>query len=31
MPLWLQAAFWGRVAGSALLVGAAVGYWAALP
>ena len=31
MPLWLQAGFWGLVAGSALLVGAAIGYLAALP
>lgn len=31
MPLWLQAGFWGLVAGSALLVGAAVGYLASLP
>src|ERR1051325_10763080 len=28
IPLWLQAAFWGLVAGSALLVGAGVGYFA---
>ena len=31
MPVWLQATIWGLVAGSALLVGAAVGYLAALP
>src|SRR3954468_5682519 len=31
MPLWLQAGFWGLVAGSALLVGAAIGYGASLP
>lgn len=30
-PIWLQAAFWGLVAGSALLVGAAVAYWADPP
>ena len=27
MPVWLQAWFWGLVAGSALLLGAAVGYY----
>jgi ZIP family zinc transporter len=26
MPVWLRAAFWGGVAGSALLLGAALGY-----
>ncbi|RKH14245.1 ZIP family zinc transporter [Corallococcus sp. CA053C] len=31
MPLWLQAGLWGLLAGSALLVGAAVGYAARLP
>lgn len=31
MPVWLAAAFWGLVAGSALVVGAAVGYLATLP
>ena len=31
MPVWAQAAFWGLVAGSALVLGAAVGYLAALP
>src|SRR3954463_2083829 len=31
MPLWLQAGFWGLVAGSALLLGAAAGYSARLP
>ena len=30
-PIWLQAGFWGLVAGSALLVGAGVGYFARLP
>ncbi|MEN6584196.1 MAG: ZIP family zinc transporter [Armatimonadota bacterium] len=28
MPVWLQAWFWGSLAGSALLIGAAVGYYA---
>src|SRR5512142_2764885 len=31
MPIWVQAGFWGLVAGSALLVGAAVGYYARVP
>jgi ZIP family zinc transporter len=31
MPLWLWAGFWGLVAGSALLVGAAAGYFARIP
>ncbi|MDQ3813670.1 MAG: ZIP family zinc transporter [Armatimonadota bacterium] len=31
MPLWLQAGFWGLVAGSALLMGAAVGYFVQVP
>jgi ZIP family zinc transporter len=31
VPLWLQAGFWGLVAGSALLIGSGVGYWASLP
>jgi ZIP family zinc transporter len=31
MPMWAQAAFWGAVAGSALLVGAALGYEADIP
>ena len=31
MPLWLWAGFWGLVAGSALLIGAAVGYFAHVP
>lgn len=30
-PIWLQAGFWGLVAGSALLIGAAVGYFAHVP
>lgn len=31
IPVWLQAAFWGFVAGSALLLGAGVGYFAHVP
>jgi zinc transporter, ZIP family len=31
MPLWLQAGFWGGVAGSALLIGALVGYFVRVP
>jgi ZIP family zinc transporter len=31
MPLWLWAGFWGLLAGSALLIGAAVGYLARVP
>lgn len=31
MPGWLQAGLWGSLAGSALLLGAAIGYWARLP
>lgn len=31
MPVWVQAGFWGLVAGSALLIGAAIGYFARLP
>ncbi|HJQ31082.1 MAG TPA: hypothetical protein VJ866_02830 [Pyrinomonadaceae bacterium] len=30
-PLWLQAGFWGMLAGSALLLGAAAGYFARVP
>lgn len=30
-PVWLQAGFWGLVGGSALLLGAAVGYYAKIP
>src|SRR4051812_34432593 len=30
MPIWAQAGFWGLVAGSALLIGAAVGYFSSL-
>jgi ZIP family zinc transporter len=31
IPIWLQAGCWGLVAGSALLVGAAVGYFTRVP
>ena len=31
MPLWVQAGGWGLLAGSALLLGAVVGYWARVP
>ena len=31
MPLWLAAGLWGLLAGSALLVGAAIGYFAHVP
>lgn len=31
IPVWLQAGFWGLVAGGALLVGASVGYWLQVP
>jgi len=31
VPMWLQAGFWGLVAGAALLVGAVVGYRFAVP
>src|SRR5512132_2954036 len=31
MPLWLQAGCWGLVAGSALLLGAGVGYFVRVP
>ena len=30
-PMWLQAEFWGLVGGSALLVGAALGYFVKIP
>ncbi len=30
-PIWLQAGFWGLVAGSALLIGAAVGFYIKMP
>lgn len=31
MPPWLEAGFWGLLAGSALLIGAAVGWFARVP
>jgi ZIP family zinc transporter len=31
LPVWFQAGFWGLIAGSALLLGATVGYFARLP
>src|SRR5215213_2725570 len=31
LPVWFWAALWGLVAGSALLLGAAVGYFARVP
>lgn len=31
LPVWLQAGFWGLVGGSALLIGAVVGYYATIP
>ncbi|NJM76523.1 MAG: ZIP family zinc transporter [Acaryochloridaceae cyanobacterium RU_4_10] len=31
MPLWLQAGLWGLLAGSALLVGAALGFYVKIP
>jgi len=31
IPVWLQAGWWGLVAGGALLVGALVGYRLAVP
>jgi zinc transporter, ZIP family len=31
IPLWAQAGFWGLVAGAALLLGAAAGYFVAVP
>src|ERR687885_2604060 len=30
-PLWLQAGFWGLVGGSALLLGAGLGYFVRIP
>src|SRR4051812_41671285 len=30
-PLWLQAGFWGLVSGSALIIGALVGYYMHVP
>jgi zinc transporter, ZIP family len=31
IPLWIQAGFWGLVAGTALVIGAALGYWLNVP
>src|ERR1043165_660208 len=31
LPVWLWAGLWGLVAGSALVVGAAIGYFARVP
>jgi ZIP family zinc transporter len=31
LPVWLQAGFWGLFSGSALLVGAAIGYFLRVP
>ena len=31
LPIWLQAGLWGLLAGSALLLGAGVGYFASVP
>jgi ZIP family zinc transporter len=31
MPIWVEAGLWGLLAGSALLIGAAAGYYAKLP
>jgi len=31
LPVWLQAGFWGLFSGSALLVGAAIGYFISVP
>jgi len=31
IPMWLQAGLWGLLAGSALLIGAAIGYFVAVP
>lgn len=31
LPLWLQAGLWCGLAGGALLVGAALGYWLDVP
>lgn len=31
VPLWLQAGLWGLLAGSALLLGATIGYYAKIP
>jgi ZIP family zinc transporter len=31
LPAWIEAGFWGLVAGAALLLGAAAGYWLKVP
>ena len=31
MPIWLQAGMWGLIAGSALVIGAAVAWWVRVP
>src|SRR3954453_18029229 len=31
MPLWLQAGFWGLLSGSALIIGAAIAWYARVP
>lgn len=31
MPLWMQAGFWGFIAGAALLIGAAIAYFVRVP
>ncbi len=31
LPIWLQAGLWGLVAGSALVIGAAIGYFTRIP
>jgi ZIP family zinc transporter len=31
VPMWALAGFWGLVAGAALLIGAAIGYWVKVP
>ena len=31
VPIWVEAGFWGLVAGGALIIGAAVGYWMRVP
>jgi ZIP family zinc transporter len=31
MPMWLQAGLWGLLAGSALMIGAAIGFFARVP
>ena len=31
LPLWVQAGLWGLLAGSALLIGAVIGYFVEVP